>query len=45
LTSEAGAKADAAYTSANNFNEKLEALHRELSGLSKKLPPEVAKEA
>jgi uncharacterized protein involved in exopolysaccharide biosynthesis len=44
LTSEAGAKAEAAYTSANNFNEKLESLHRELAGLAKKLPPEAPRE-
>lgn len=30
LTAEAAAKADAAYVSANNFNAKLEALHRQL---------------
>lgn len=44
LTSEAGEKAQAAYTSANNFNSKLEALHRELAEMAKKLPPESAKE-
>ena len=38
LTAEAGAKTD-------DFNSRLEALHQELAELSKKLPPEVPKEA
>jgi hypothetical protein len=40
LTVDAGEKAQAAYTSANNFNSKLETLHRELIAMSTKLSPD-----
>lgn len=40
ITVDAGEKAAAAYTSANNFNSKLETLHRELIAMSTKLTSE-----
>lgn len=44
LTVDAGEKAMAAYTSANNFNSKLETLHRELVAMATRLPDGKAKE-